>query len=150
MKEIRELAERNTDFAEEFRAAMQLPMDQMSDRLQRVHYDGKPFIRMPNHPTSAQVEFLRYFNHICPGYDVSDTRNKHLMAALSANNWSDDHFFLTTYGLQIFKCGKVTCPRCKPVRMPLNVFNTLKPIPMPKFDAHGVKILMTYNIWMLV
>ena len=125
---------------EAWRESMSDVKEMIGKRFAKLHYSNIP-IQVFDAANEIEIKeaYILIKNTIDNPFDENNTNWQHIR-----NNNNDLMKFIKShcrrerYHLEIFKCGKVTCKICKPIRMPNALWNEIIkrprfiPLPVPK------------------
>ena len=106
------------DLREEWRKAMNVPIQQIASRFKYLDLNGRHVV-VDEKCTDDDVESLHsILGKIDHQYDPEIRSISQLRNMPKLQNFMNEHFVITPYSLSIQKCGKRTCSICKPIRSP--------------------------------
>lgn len=106
------------DLREEWRKAMNVPIQQIASRFKYLDIGGRPVV-VDEKCTDDDVGSLHsILKKIDQQYNPEIRSTSQLRKMPKLQTFMNEHFVITPYSLSIQKCGKSTCSICKPIRSP--------------------------------
>ena len=149
LKDIHDVISRNENLCKELRDSISAPMIALSSRIQALTLKDEKFA---DHIPASDSEIGDFFEHIHfiePNLDRNHLTKDILKDAPALVKFMDVHCHISQYAFQVKKCKDESCYYCigKPVRMPVEVFESLHFLPLPRLDSTKQHYRPFIEVW---
>lgn len=135
LAQLREAA--SNKYKTDVELSLQSPIELLTSITQRLELKGRPFCVFESASEDEISDFRESLHFIDPSIEESDTSRKVLSSRPKLKEFLDHCCQQHHYTFCIKKCGCTKCAICKPPRMDMEIFKTLRFLPDPMLSSDG-------------
>ena len=122
--------------------------DLLTNIFRRLELHDRNFLMYPSASEEEMIEMWSVLKSVDPSLEYSNVyRQASLKKLVQLDTFLQHSCQSRHYSFSIKKCGITDCTICKPVRMPLDIFNNIHhlPDPVPSEDGHYTPFSEVYE-----